>query len=98
MPATRADAVAVRCEAIAHLEAVGDAAAEMHRVATARGLLVLAAAILGECRRGASRNQRANKDELSSHDLPFWLRFRRLVGRAPPPEECGEHADGRNAA
>src|SRR5262249_62308658 len=69
----------VRDEAAFHLAVLGNAAAEVHRVATARGLLGLAAAILRRRRRGSSADQHEDQQKLASHDLPSW-RFRRPVG------------------
>ncbi len=83
--AARTDLMPMGDEAAFYLGVVGNAAAEMHRVAAARGLFRLTAPILRECRRGRSADQRDNQDELASHDMPFWLRFRRLIGPGAVP-------------
>src|SRR5712691_5856119 len=95
--ATRTDLMPMGDEAALHLAIVGNAAAEMHRVAAARGLFRLAATILGGCSRGRSGGQRDDQDEHASHDLPFWLRFRRRIGPgAVPPNVDTPLPDGAN--
>ena len=83
--AMRTDLMSMRHEAAFHLVVVGNAAAEMYRVAAARGLLFPATPVLSKSGRGRGGDQRDNQDELASHDMPFWLRFRRLIGPGAVP-------------
>src|SRR5205823_8866577 len=85
----RTDLMSMRHEAAFHLVVVGNAAAEMYRVAAARGLLFPATPVLSKSGRGRGGDQRDNQDKLASHDGPFWLRFRRPMGPgAVPPKQA----------